>query len=94
MLAGLVGLGWAVQASATRLTPPPRCQGDPDEFQAKQIVGDWQPRLGMAVCRSRTCGKCGDLTKGGGRVSAATAGPAAAASVRITLGGQTYLWER
>jgi hypothetical protein len=92
MLVGLVG--WSGRASATRVSPPTRCEGDPDEFQAKQVFDGGGLRLGSAGRADRVCRKAGDRARGEAPIGAGSMGAAGRAKVRITLAGRTYLWER
>lgn len=95
ILVVLVGLvGWSSSVYATRATPPTRNQGDPDEFQAKQVFDGGALRLDAAARQDRACRKAGDKPQGIARVSARSAGAAGQAKISITLAGRTCLWER
>ncbi|HVP57442.1 MAG TPA: hypothetical protein VMU02_05050 [bacterium] len=92
LLAGLIG--WSGQAHATRITPPTRCQGDPDEFQAKQVPDGGALMLGSDFHRDWTCRRAGGEHKGPAATPARGTRPATQAKVSITLGGHTFLWDK
>jgi hypothetical protein len=92
LLVGLVG--WSGRASATRVPPPTRCEGDPDEFQAKQVFDEGGLRPGAAGRSGRVWRKVGDKAQGLARTSARSTGAAGGPTVSITLAGRSYLWER
>ena len=92
MLVGLVG--WSGRACATRVPPPIRCEGDPDEFQAKQVFDGGGLGLGSAARSDRVCRKAGDRARGDAAIEPGSMGVAGQAKVRVTLAGRTNLWER
>jgi hypothetical protein len=94
ILITLVGvICWGAAAQASRVTPPIRWEGDPDEFQAKRILDVGGLRSGSIARAARMGGQaCGS----GYQAPMAASPEARHGRTRISaeLAGRTFLWEK